>query len=300
MFRKLLILMMTLCVLAQPGVAINARTYDDAMNKGKKRPVVLFCYGANYDRYNLRVYDEFIKQRKLMPFVRNCVFLEVPIYQMPDDKEKKEFEKVMGKGRGIPGGVRSLPCLVLMDGSGSVRGSVYSADEMKTAEDAGKALEVLLERFEEQEKLVNKAAKAGAGRQAKLLAQALDVNLDMPLGRFMSGGSLNLSKDKIGLSQRFQLDPLKLVQQVSKMSQPQANAFIRRMIDDGCYSRRQRQELLACLAGHARRNNASANRLRALYYEMRNIDPTSIYGRYAEGAIEVWVKPLEKKEKEGQ
>jgi hypothetical protein len=27
---------------------------------------------------------------------------------------------------------------------------------------------------------------------------------------------------------------------------------------------------------------------------MRNIDPTSIYGAYAEGAIERWVVPMEK------
>lgn len=31
--------------------AATARTYQDALRKsGGKRPVVLFCYGANYDR----------------------------------------------------------------------------------------------------------------------------------------------------------------------------------------------------------------------------------------------------------
>lgn len=299
MMKKLIYLMSMLCLVAQPLAAINARSYDDALKRGKNRPVVFFCYGANIDRANERAFDEFIKQRKLMPFVRDCVFLQVPVYQLPDDKEKKAIEKIMGKGRSMPGGIRNLPCLLLLDGDGNVRGSVQDHVDMKDPETAGKRLRELLDLYDEQEKLLKKALKAGSGRQAKLLAQALDVQLDVPTSRFMNDGNLNLKKDKIGLSERFKHDPLKLVQVLQDMSQTQANAFIRNMVANGCYSRRQRQELLAALTGHARRNGESANRLRALYYEMRNIDPTSIYARYAEGALEIWVLPKEKKALEG-
>ena len=73
----------------------------------------------------------------------------------------------------------------------------------------------------------------------------------------------------------------------------EANAYVRGLIDSGFYTRRQRQEIMAAYAGHVRRNGGSANRLRAIYTEMRNIDPDSIYGAYAEGAIELWVVPKE-------
>lgn len=300
MMKNLIFLLSLLCMVAQPLLGINARSYDDALKRGKNRPIVFFCYGANIDRANERAYDEFIKKRKLQSFVRDCVFLQVPVYQLPDDKQKKEIEKIMGKGRGnMPGGIRSLPCLLLLDGDGNLRGSVQDHEEMKDPETAGKRLRELLDLYDEQEKLVKKALKAGSGRQAKLLAQALDVQLELPSSRYMSGGQLNLKKDKIGLSERFKHDPLKLVQILQDMSQTQANAFIRNMVANGCYSRRQRQELMAALSGHARRNNESPNRLRALYYEMRNIDPKSIYARYAEGAIEIWVLPKEKQSLEG-
>lgn len=299
MTKTLFILMSLFCLVAQPLLAINARSYDDALKKGKNRPVVFFCYGANIDRANERAFDEFIKQRKLMPFVRDCVFLQVPIYQLPDEKEKKEVARIMGKDRGMPSGIRSLPCLLLLDGDGNLRGSVQDHVDMKDPETAGKKLRELLDLYDEQEKLLKKAMKAGSGRQAKLLAQALDVQLDVPSSRYMNDGALNLKKDKIGLSERFKHDPLKLVQLLQDMSQTQASAFIRNMVANGCYSRRQRQELIAALTGHARRNNESPNRLRALYYEMRNIDPKSIYARYAEGAIDLWVVPKEKQALEG-
>ena len=52
--------------------------------------------------------------------------------------------------------------------------------------------------------------------------------------------------------------------------------------------------VMAAYAGHVRRKKGPVALLRALYTEMRNIDPTSTYGIYAEGALEIWVEPLEK------
>ena len=53
--------------------------------------------------------------------------------------------------------------------------------------------------------------------------------------------------------------------------------------------------MMAAYAGHLRRGGegkkpASKERLRALYTEMRNIDPDSTYGAYAEGALVIWVE----------
>jgi hypothetical protein len=53
--------------------------------------------------------------------------------------------------------------------------------------------------------------------------------------------------------------------------------------------------MMAAYAGHLRRGEegrtpASKEFLRALYTEMRNIDPKSTYGAYAEGALVIWVE----------
>ena len=70
----------------------------------------------------------------------------------------------------------------------------------------------------------------------------------------------------------------------------EAHNYVRSLEASGSYSRRQRQEMLAALTGHIRRNKGSKTLLRALYTEMRNIDPDNIYGAYAEGAIELWCR----------
>lgn len=288
MFRKILscVLLLGLCV-AQMS---EAAEYQTALGKASDRkPVVLFCYGANYDKVSEKVYEEFVKKRKIMRYARGAVFLDVPIYQLPDEKEKKAYKKVMGDA-GPPGGIWSYPCLAVVDGDGVLRGVVQSAEEMKSVESAGAALEKIIDDYIEQEKILKKARRANGRRQINMLAEAADMkNVRMPsepLGKGVQTGLGNLATNATGM--------LEVGQKMQVMSIPAAAKYMRSMIASGYYSRRQRQEILAAYAGHLRRSGASASLLRAAYYEMRNIDPTSIYGAYAEGAIERWVLPKEK------
>ncbi len=282
MTMKSLIFSLLCCLAAYPLMGATARSYADALNKaGDKRAVIAFCYGANYDKVSDDAYEEFVKKRGIMPAVRNNIFVAVPIYQLPDEKQKKEYAKVMG-GKSLPGGIWSYPCLAVIDGKGNLRGVVQSADEMKNAETASVALIALLENLEKQNKLVEKALRAGPRTQGALLAQAADINVNLPVAQL---------KDAEGVESMLKFDALALVEKLQTMSGEEAHAHIRNLMANGCYSRRQRQEMMAAYAGHMRRNGASSQRLRALYYEMRNIDPDSIYGAYAEGAIELWANP---------
>ena len=274
---KHLLLILTVLLSVLPLHAASARSYDEALRKaGGRKPIVLFCYGANYDKVSQQTYEAFIKKRGIAQAVRSVVFLEVPVYQMPNEKEQKQWQKVMGKNS-LPGGIWSYPCLVVLDGSGAMRGIVQSAEEMETPETASIALEKLLESFDDQEDLIKKAVKASGNKRLNLLSQAADVQAIMPAS--LSGGT--------------PFDPITVVEALQPMALEEANNYIRGLVSSGYYSRRQRQEIFAAYAGHVRRNGGSANRLRAIYTEMRNIDPTSIYAAYAEGAIELWVVPKE-------
>jgi len=271
----LIIISMLLSVLSLQ--AETARSYDDALRKANgKKPIVLFCYGANYDKVSEKAYEEFIRKRGIADAVRSVVFLEVPIYQLPNEKEKKQRQKIMGN-HSLPAGIWSYPCLVVLDGSGALRGIVQSAEEMKDPETATLALGKVLDAFEEQEKILKSAVRAKNEKRSALLAQAADVQAIMPTA--ITGVT--------------PFDPLAVVEALQTMSPEEANNYVRQMIASGFFSRRQRQEIMAAYAGHLRRNGASANRLRAVYTEMRNIDPHSIYGAYAEGAIALWVVPKE-------
>lgn len=290
MLKNILSIVMMLGLAVSP--LLNAAEYQNALAKASDRkPVVLFCYGANYDKVSADLRERFVRKREIMRYARGAVFLEVPVYQLPNEKEQREYKKVMGDA-GLPGGIWSFPCLAVVDSSGSLRGIVQGAEQMKDAETAGAYLERIIDDYVEQEKLLKKARGAKGKRQINFLAEAADMkDVRMPgnpLGQGVSTGLGSLATNATGM--------LEVGQKMQTMSLDAAHKYVRSLIADGYYSRRQRQEIMAAYAGHVRRSGGSAARMRAIYTEMRNIDPTSIYGAYAEGAIERWVLPKEKAE----
>ncbi len=277
---------------AAPSFAAIARTYPDALAKTGKNPIVIFLYGANYDKVSEKTYEVFIKKNKIAPYVRQCTFLEMPIYQMPSEKERKDMEKRLGNKR-LPGGIRSYPCLALVDAQGNLRGAVQTPQEMKDPETALASLKKMIADFYAQEKLIEKALKAKGEKRAALLLAASDYDLRMPNG--LTDKIDKKSDDSAGMGNRISFDPLSVVEALQIKEYDEANAYVRQMMAEGGYSKLQRQMIMAAYAGHLRRGGegrtpASKERLRALYTEMRNIDPESTYGAYAEGALVIWVE----------
>lgn len=278
MFRSLTTIMLALAVAAGQALAGQARTYADALKRaGSKKPVIVFCYGANYDQYSLRVYEELIKNRRnpVSKVLNREIYVVVPVYQQPTEQEKKERNKVMG-GRNLPGGIWSYPSFTVVDGNGNFRGAVQDSSVMGDPEKTAQALIALLEDFKEQEKILNKAERARGSSKTKLEREALNISGVRVPGHKMC-------------------DPANdgLVQDLQVMSIAEANNHVRNLINNGNYTKLERQMILSAYAGHVRRNKGPIPLLRAIYTEMRNIDPTSSYGAYAEGAIELWVVPHE-------
>lgn len=293
--RSLLLSLASLAAMALPTQAAVMRSYPDALSKAGHKPIVLFCYGANYDEVSKKAYEEFVKQHKLQPVLQKCIFVEVPIYQLPNEQQKREMEKIIGKA-GLPGGIFSYPSLAVVDDGGNLRGIVQKADEIQDVESAKAALAKLLEAYDRQESLITKAEKAGGTVKAKLLMQAAEVrgvNLPPDAGE---GGKRNKGmKDNVGLGARQSFDPITVMERTFTMdSNAEVENYIRGLLGKPGYSLSQRQEMLAALAGHLRRNEGSIDKIRAIYNEMRELDPDSMYGAYAQGALDMWVdkKPI--------
>ena len=291
---KNLFMTLIMSVLAMsPSWAGIARTYPDALAKTGKHPIVIFIYGANYDKVGQQTYEAFIKKNKIAPYIRQATFLEMPIYQMPNDREKKDMEKRLGKKR-LPRGIRSYPCLAVVDARGNLRGAVQSPEEMKDPEVALAALKTLVANFYAQEKLIEKARKAKGEKKAEFLLAASDIDLEMP-GDVIGKEERKSLEDASALGNRVEFDPLAVVEALQTKDYSSANSYVRNLMAQGGYSKLQRQMIMAAYAGHLRRGGegrtpASKERLRALYTEMRNIDPNSTYGAYAEGALVIWVE----------
>ena len=273
-----------------PAFAAVARTYPDALSKAGKNPIVIFIYGANYDKVSQSAYESFIKKNKISPYISKATFLEMPVYQLPDERQKKDMEKRLGNKR-LPGGIWSYPCLAVVDSRENLRAIVQSPDEMKDPETALAALKVHLDNFYKQEKILERARRARGDKKAELLLEASDYDIRMP--RDLSDAR-NAGNDE-ELRNRLSFDPSSLVESLQIKSYEEANAHVRKMMAQGGFSKLQRQMMMAAYAGHLRRGAegeppASKERLRALYTEMRNIDPKSTYGAYAEGALVIWVE----------
>ena len=293
MLKKFFRFIMLAVLMAAPLQAAVARTYPDALAKTGKHPIVIFIYGANYDKVSERTYEAFVKKNKIMPYLRQATFLEMPLYQMPSDRERKDMEKRLGNKR-LPGGIRSYPCLAVVDAGGNLRGVVQKPEEMKSPEVALAALKVLLDNYYAQEKILDKARKAKGEKRADLLLAASDIDLRLPGGLLNDEDKRNLDGGS-GMGSRVDFDPLSVVEALQTKSYAEANAYVRQMMATGGYSKLQRQMIMAAYAGHLRRGGeglqpASKEWLRALYTEMRNIDPDSTYGAYAEGALVIWVE----------
>ena len=268
-----IVLGLTLLVGAGCAFGAQTRSYADALKKaGKSKPVVLFCYGANYDQVSLKTYETFIRSRnkEILHALGKESWVVVPVYQEPNDKEKKEYEKVMGN-KWLPGGMWSIPCFLVMDGAGNFRGAVQSKEEMESPEAAAKALTTLLKNFTIQQKLIEESERASGDNKKKALQKALDVpGLKVPGHK--------------------EYDPVSsgLVDKVQSMSISEATTVIRDLLAGGPYTPLERQMILATLAGHVRHKGGSPAMLRSLYNEIKEIDPTSSFGIYAEGAIKLW------------
>ena len=269
-------ILMMLAVAASPLMA--AHSYAGALKSaGDKKPVILFCYGANYDKASEKVYEEYFKNVRspVAKALRGELVAVVPIYQLPTEKEKKDFQKATG-GRGLPGGLRSYPCLAVVDGKGNLRGSVEGS-VIYEAEETAKAITALLVDFKNQEKILDKAEKAKGDRKENLIREALNIT--------------SLRVPGHGL-----IDPANngMIEKLQKMDIASANNYVRGIMAHGNFAPIERQMIMAAYAGHVRHIKGPIFLLRALYTEMRNIDPKSVYGAYAEGALELWVEPFEK------
>lgn len=279
-----------LAAAALPAQAAVARTYPDALSRAGHKPIVLFCYGANTDKYNQDCYDTYIKKRAISDAVRTCMFVEVPMYQFPDARQKKEMDSIIGKG--LPSGIYTMPCLAVVDSRGNLRGIVQRSDEMKDPETAKAALKKILDAFDTQEDLIVKAEKAGGARKSKIYMEAANVKgVTMPP---LANVDLGKSKGKAGqvkaeLEARNKFDPLALVEKLQTMELGAAENYVMGMVNQEGYSLEQRQMMLAALGGHVRRNKGSVEKMREIYTKMRDLDPEAPYGAYAQGALDLWV-----------
>ena len=167
-FSLLISLLLLLGTAARAGLT---RSYPEALKKaGHDKPVILFCYGANFDKVGKAAYDAIMsnKNREFMRILNKEIYVVIPVYQLPNEKEQAEFKRIMGKHR-LPDGIWSYPCFAIVDGQGNFRGAVQSATQMENPQTVQEALTKLLSDFNKQQKLLAQASHASGANKERLM-----------------------------------------------------------------------------------------------------------------------------------
>lgn len=287
MVMKTVWIIMAACLCAwNPAMGARVATYPDALKRAGDKGAVLFCYGAGWDHVSEQAYEAFVKSRKIDRAVRSAPLLELPLYDTPTPEQKANFDRIMG-GKNLPGGLRSVPCLAIVDESGTVRDAVQGAEEMA---DVDKALELLAEKMkkvQQQNKLLALSERASGNRKLELLVEAENLGAKIP-ARYLKNLPPDPPHDKKGNAARLKFDPIAVVAKLQGLSTQEAEEKVRKMLELKSYTPEQRQQMFAALTGHIRRSGGSPSDLARLYKEMEALDPDSMYGAYAKEALRIW------------
>lgn len=274
-----------------PASAMVVRTMPEALrNATPESPIILVRYGADFDAIGQNVYEKLVRFGGLNRISKRSVIIGLPTYQNPTPNQLKELEKLEGKTKLPP--AKNYPCIMMLDNHGRLMSEITDAAIMHDARRAAQEIEKRLNDYTAQRKLLEKAKTAFGVHRFELIMQASSYDIkihEIPAAQSRKARRGVEDVDTIGLKERMEFDPFQVVEQLQAMNHPEADLYIRGMIEDGCYSRIQRQQMMAAYAGHVRRSGGSLERLLALYTEMYHIAPSTQYAQYAESALDLWV-----------
>lgn len=284
----LLLSLLVLGCTSNSAHAAKARTLEDAYEKAKDNPIMVYCYAANFNEGSEAHYKEFMQRRKLTRGISSLLYVELPVYQNPDKNEAKKLAKELGNAK-MPSGIWTLPCILILDKDKNLRGYIRDSETLGDVTKANEKLKALIDAFKKQQRLLDSADRLKSARKAELVAEAADLGEEIGLAVPAKAGSSAAEVAKDGYGARFTFSWEELLPELDKMEGHQeAINHVKGMMKNGKYSKTQQQELLCALTGHLRRQGAAATILKELYTEMYKINPKGVYGSYAEECIRTY------------
>lgn len=268
--------------------AAKAKDLQTAYEKAKDNPIMVYCYAANFNEASEDHYKEFMKRRKLTRGISSLLYVELPVYQNPDKSEAKKQASELGNV-GMPSGMWTLPCVLILDKDKNLRGSIRDWETLSDVEKSNEKLKELITTYKKQQNMLNSCERTKSSRKAEIIAEAADLGEAVGLSVPASYGAAAAAVAKDGYGARFTFNWENLLPELDKLEDhTAATNYIKGMMNAGKYSKKQQQELLCALTGHLRRGGAKAAKLKELYTEMYKIDPKSVYGSYAEECIRTY------------
>lgn len=269
-------------------------TFQEAVAKGKEtgEGYVVLVYGKDWDRfssaYKKRVWDQKETFAQLNPKTAVC---EIYLTENPT-KEEEEAEKK--RKEGFKERINSIPSVYMFNAKGECYMSMYGKDQLpngakELAEKMGKYQKLGKKRDE----ILAEAAKEEGVKKAGLLAKSAEVpeirhNTGWLVGEIKKADPED--KGNYAKSIGFSAWGLHKYFDTKKYEYKDALAAIDGMLKEPYYTPIQKQEIMGVRGALLRRNKASKETLKKNYLAMKKLDPTSLYAKVADKAIEEYVK----------
>lgn len=273
------------------------KTYEQAIKGNPNDGIVVFLYGPDWEKDG----PQLLKKMWTNPKVKNACgganLIAIPIYQRPDEKEKKAADE-RSKGFRRTKNVRSIPALVLQDYAGRDY-YVISGDEILQApEKVAELMKAKFELYKQQRKFLNQMEKAKGRAKARACSQAATIPGILPPNDYVKIIRENDPKLEEPLSARAVFNIYELIVDATTpdkenpgkkiLSVEETLEKLKTLTSGETYTPEQKQEIYAAAVGHLRRNGYDRAKVKKFYQEMIALNPDSMWADYAKNAIKLW------------
>lgn len=273
------------------------KTYEQAIKGNPNDGIVVFLYGPDWEKDG----PQLLKKMWTNPKVKNACgganLIAIPIYQRPDEKEKKAADE-RSKGFRRTKNVRSIPALVLQDYAGRDY-YVISGDEILQApEKVAELMKAKFELYKQQRKFLNQMEKAKGRAKARACSQAATIPGILPPNDYVKIIRENDPKLEEPLSARAVFNIYELIVDATTpdkenpgkkiLSVEETLEKLKTLTSGETYTPEQKQEIYAATVGHLRRNGYDRAKVKKFYQEMIALNPDSMWADYAKNAIKLW------------
>lgn len=275
------------------------KTYDQAIKGNPNDGIVVFLYGPDWEKQSAKLLETHWKNSKIKNACGGANLVAIPLYQRPNEKEKKEAaEKSKGFRRGNR--VRSIPAIILQTAEGEDYYVICGDELNRPAEKVADLMKIKFELYKKRRTIMKQAERAKGKAKARVYGEAAAIEGIFPPKDTVKIIQENDPKLEEPLSARAVFDVYKLMVDATTPDNKNPNKKIftvdealaqcQKLMAGDTYTAEQKQEILAATAGYLRRKGYDRNKVRKMYEEMLALDPDSIWGAYAKSAIEEWCK----------
>lgn len=273
------------------------KTYEQAIKGEPNDGIVVFLYGPDWEKEGPKMLKKMWSNPKIKNACGGANLVAIPIYQRPNEKEKKTADE-KSKGFRRTKNVRSIPALVLQDYSGRDYYVIAGDELFQPTEKVAALMKEKFELYKQQRKFLRQMEKAKGKAKAKACAQAATIDGILPPREHVKIIKENDPKLEEPLCARavFNIYELIVDQTTPDKSNPGKKILsidetlekLKQLTGGETYTPRQKQEVYAACVGHLRRQGYDLAKVKKLYKEMAALDPDSIWADYAKNASKMW------------